>query len=41
MLLCRIVFPHVAGIAALAVNMGLCELQPLARLCMLFAIMNI
>ena len=26
-------YPHVAGIAALAVNVGLCKLQPLARLC--------
>ena len=25
-------FPHVAGIASLAVNIGLYELQPLARL---------
>ena len=26
-------FPHVAGIASLAVNVRLYELQPLARLC--------
>ncbi len=28
-------FPHVAGITALAVNMGLYELQPLSRLILL------
>ena len=32
-------FPYVAGNAALAVNVGLCELQPPARLSEWFAMM--